>query len=75
MSSGSRPHLANSPFNKAREAAAAGGAPIPVGEQVSHDRYGLGKVIASDGHNSVIIDFGSGNRRRVALDSPRLERL
>ncbi|GAA1646147.1 hypothetical protein [Georgenia ruanii] len=74
-SSGKRPHLANSPFNAAREAAAAQAAPIAVGEQVSHDRHGLGRVVALDGPASVIVDFGKGERRRVALNSPRLERL
>ncbi|MHB1063586.1 MAG: hypothetical protein ACYC1Z_03675 [Georgenia sp.] len=73
-SSGTRPHLKNSPFNAGREAEVRVGAPIPVGEQVSHDRHGLGKVVALDGTN-VIVDFGHGNRRRIPLASPRLERL
>lgn len=72
--SGSRPHLKNSPFNAGREAEARTGDPIPVGEQVSHDRHGLGTVVALDGPN-VIVDFGQGNRRRIPLASPRLERL
>lgn len=73
-SSGARPHLKHSPFNAGREAEARVGEPIPVGAQVSHDRHGLGKVVALDGPN-VIIDFGQGNRRRIPLSSPRLERL
>jgi hypothetical protein len=32
-------------------------------------------VIALDGATSVIVDFGNGDRRRVAIDSPRIERL
>lgn len=70
---GSRSHLPNSPFNAGRQVAAA--EPIPVGAQVSHDRHGLGRVLALDGPAAIIVDFGQGNRRRVALDSPRLERL
>lgn len=49
--------------------------PIPVGAQLCHDRHGLGRVIALDGATSVIVDFGNGDRRRVAIDSPRIERL
>lgn len=73
-SSGTRPHLKNSPFNAGREAENRVGEEIPVGDHVSHDRHGVGKVIALDGPN-VIIDFGAGNRRRIPLNSPRLERL
>ncbi|MPV36044.1 hypothetical protein [Georgenia subflava] len=69
----SRPHLPNSPFNAGRQAPQ--GEPIPVGAQVCHDRHGLGRVVALDGPNSVIVDFGHGNARRVDLNSPRIERL
>jgi hypothetical protein len=72
---GRRRHLPNSPFNAAREAAAAAIKPIPVGARVSHERHGLGRVVALDGDRAVIVDFGSGDRRRVALDSAKLERL
>ena len=71
----SRPFLKNSPFNAARAEAEAKFVPIPVGEQVLHERYGLGRVAALDGTRAVIIDFGAGNRRRVQLDSAKLERL
>ncbi|WP_127131573.1 hypothetical protein [Georgenia sp. SYP-B2076] len=70
---GNRPFLKNSPFNAAREAAEAKFVPIPVGEQVLHERHGLGKVVALDGPRAVIVDFGGGNRRRVQLDSAKLE--
>lgn len=70
---GSRPHLPNSPFNASRVVPAA--EPIPVGAQLCHDRHGLGRVIALDGASSVIVDFGNGDRRRVAIDSPRIERI
>jgi hypothetical protein len=70
---GSRPHLPNSPFNASRVVPAA--EPIPVGAQLCHDRHGLGRVIALDGASSVIVDFGNGDRRRVDINSPRIERL
>ncbi len=68
-------HLPNSPFNAAREAALAKIVPLPVGARVSHERHGLGRVIALDGDAAVIVDFGNGERRRVALNSPKIERL
>jgi hypothetical protein len=49
--------------------------PIPVGARVSHERHGMGRVVALDGDQAVIVDFGDGQRLRVALDSSRLERL
>ena len=72
---GRRRHLPNSPFNAAREAAAVPPQPIPVGERVSHERYGLGRVVAVEDERAVIVDFGGGEVRRVALDSAKLERL
>ncbi len=72
---GRRRHLPNSPFNAGREAAAIPPEPIPVGARVSHERYGLGRVVAVDGEWAVIVDFGGGDLRRVVLDSAKLERL
>ena len=74
-STGRGRHLPNSPFNAAREAAAVPPQPIPVGERVSHQRYGLGRVVAVEDDRAVIVDFGGGEVRRVALDSAKLERL
>ncbi|MDD9207233.1 hypothetical protein PU560_12260 [Georgenia sp. 10Sc9-8] len=73
--SDSRPYVKNSPFNAAREAARRPIVPIPVGDQVCHERHGVGKVVALDGSRAVIVDFGGGDYRRVNLDSTRLERL
>ena len=70
---GRRRHLPNSPFNAAREAALVPPEPIPVGVRVSHERYGLGRVVAVEDERSVIVDFGGGEVRRVALDSAKLE--
>ena len=70
---GKRRYLANSPFNAAREAAEAKIVPIPVGTRVLHERHGMGRVVALDGPQAVIVDFGEGSRMRVALDSTKLE--
>jgi len=74
---GVRRHLQNSPFNAARAAAAARAVVdhIPVGVRVSHERHGLGRVVALEGENFVIVDFGQGDLRRVSLSSSKLERL
>ncbi len=37
-----------------------------VGERVSHDGYGLGRVISVEGETSTQVDFGSG-ARHIAL--------
>ncbi|WP_199425106.1 hypothetical protein [Actinotalea solisilvae] len=67
-------YLATSPFNAAREAAAAKIEPVAIGDRVSHDKHGLGRAVGLDGDRAVIVDFG-GDLRRVELDSPRLVRL
>ncbi|WP_448061379.1 hypothetical protein [Cellulomonas hominis] len=74
---GARRHLPNSPFNAAREQAAAAAVivPIPVGARVSHERHGLGRVVALSGETDVIVDFGEAQHRRVSLGSSKLERL
>jgi hypothetical protein len=59
-----RPHLSTSPF-----------APPPVlpaeqfavEDQVTHDKYGLGRVASVEADASLIIDFGS---RRVRIVTP-----
>jgi hypothetical protein len=61
-----RRHLATSPFNKPP-------APEPpaeqyaVEDQVTHDRYGLGRVVNVVDSTSVTIDFGS---RLVRIQTP-----
>ena len=55
-SSGSRPkHLKSSPFKPAAEAEIK---VFDVDDRVSHDMYGLGKVVKVDSH-AVTVDFGS----------------
>lgn len=58
----SRRFLPGSPFN-ARPA----DPPVErfaVCDQVTHDKYGLGRVILVEGEDAVVVDFGS---RRVRL--------
>jgi len=43
---------------------------LEVGDRVSHDRYGLGTVVATDGSGpmaNVTIDFGTGSNIRILL--------
>jgi hypothetical protein len=61
---GSRRHLASSPFAP----------PVPqvvptfaVDDRVTHDKYGLGRVVAVEGDQAVTVDFGSS---RVRLMRP-----
>jgi len=62
---GARPLLSASPF----------GAPpltppaeqFAVRDQVTHDKYGLGRVISVEDDTALIIDFGS---RRVRIRTP-----
>ncbi|MFF0012628.1 hypothetical protein [Streptomyces sp. NPDC005374] len=53
-------HLATSPFK-------APVAPAPkhfeVGDQVTHDMYGLGRVIGVEDGIAVLVDFGSSQMR------------
>ena len=54
----SRRFLATSPFNKPA-------APEPPAEEfavedrVTHDRYGLGRVVTVEGDTALVIDFGT----------------
>jgi hypothetical protein len=34
-----------------------------VGDRVTHDKHGLGRVVAVEGDASVIVDFGTTHRR------------
>jgi len=62
----SRRYLPGSPFN----ALVADPPPIEqfaAGDQVSHDKYGLGRVIVAEDEESVVVAFGP---RRVRIRSP-----
>ena len=61
---GTRRHLPTSPFNRP---------PAPPAEQfaeqdvVTHDKYGLGRVVGGEGDTALIIEFGS---RQVRIMTP-----
>ncbi|CAN5371833.1 hypothetical protein BH09ACT10_BH09ACT10_31000 [soil metagenome] len=64
----SRRHLSSSPF------AAPVEDPIviyTVGERVSHDSYGLGRVVKLEGNTAVNVDFGT-HTERIPLPSRKL---
>lgn len=43
-------------------------------DRVCHDRHGLGRVLKVESE-SVVVDFGAGNLRRVARSSEKLTKL
>ena len=43
-------------------------------DQVTHDRYGLGRVVALEDESSLIVDFGS-RVTRIRLPCPRMTKL
>ncbi len=68
-----RRFIAGSPFNKphvdeppAEEYA--------LQDRVTHDRYGLGRVVALEDESSLIVDFGS-RVTRIRLPCPRMTKL
>lgn len=66
-----RKHLATSPFQPPAE-------PPPVevfdlDDRVSHDKYGLGRVIEVT-DDAVVVDFGT-SRVRIAAPYPKLTKL
>jgi len=62
---GSRRFLPASPFNAPPADPPA--EQFAVRDQVTHDKYGLGRVILAEGDTAVVVDFGS---RRVRILSP-----
>jgi hypothetical protein len=68
---GSRRHLASSPFKP----------PVPevvetfvVDERVTHDKYGLGRVVSVEGEQAVVVDFGT-SRTRLMRPFAKLHKL
>lgn len=72
-SPGHRRHLRASPFNASRLAAEAV-EDYEVGDRVTHDRHGLGRVIAVRESESVDVDFGS-EARRFSTPAAKLHKL
>ncbi|WP_351225270.1 hypothetical protein [Streptomyces sp. NPDC002133] len=72
-SAGSRRHLPSSPFNRPTPVSP----PIEqfeVGDRVSHDQFGLGRVIAVEGADAVLIDF-AGRQGRILSPFTKLAKL
>jgi hypothetical protein len=65
--------LPNSPFNKA-PADAPPAEIYAVDDMVTHDRYGMGTVVGTEGETAVIVNFGV-DTRRIAIPNPKLTRL
>ncbi|WP_316524198.1 hypothetical protein [Kitasatospora brasiliensis] len=53
-------HLPTSPFKARVEAPRKH---FAVGDRVTHDVYGLGRVIGAEGDIAVLVDFGSRQER------------
>lgn len=65
--------LPSSPFNKAPAEAP----PIEiyaVDDLVTHDRYGMGTVVSTEGEHAVVVNFGV-DVRRIAIPNAKLSRL
>jgi hypothetical protein len=56
-----RRHLPGSPFNAPPPAPPV--EVFDVQDQVTHDRYGLGRVIRVEDETAVLVDFGSRQER------------
>jgi hypothetical protein len=59
-----RRHLPRSPFNVAPASPVEA---FAVDDRVTHDRYGLGRVVAVEKDVAVLVDFGS---RKERITSP-----
>ncbi len=69
----SRRQLAGSPFNRP-EAPAPPAESYGVDDRVTHDKYGLGTVIAVEDGIAVLIDFGA-HTQRITIPCAKLTRL
>ena len=70
--SGPRRHLATSPFKPPDPEPPA--ERFGVGDQVTHDKYGLGTVTGVEEGIALLIDFGS-HVQRILTPSARLSKL
>ncbi len=46
-----------------------------VGDRVTHDRYGLGRVVSVDTADYLCLDFGAGGIKQFAGADPSLTKL
>ncbi|WP_433466418.1 hypothetical protein [Spirillospora sp. CA-128828] len=59
-----RRHLPTSPFKPPRAAPPA--KEFALHDQVTHDKHGLGRVVAIEPGTAVLVDFGTGEVRILA---------
>ncbi len=64
--------LPTSPFKPPPEAPPA--EQFQVEDQVTHDKYGLGRVLSVEGDTALVIDFGT-HRVRITLPCAKLAKL
>jgi len=64
-SAGNRRHLPSSPFKPPPEAPPV--EQYALDDLVTHDKYGLGRVILVEGDTAVVVDFAP---RRVRIPAP-----
>ena len=69
---GSRRHLASSPF--APPVQPSPDEAFTESDRVSHDRYGLGRVVRVEGATAVVVDFGEA-RMRIPAPFMKLTKL
>ena len=67
-----RPLLSTSPFNAPPAAPPA--VVFVVQDQVTHDKYGLGRVIGVEDDTALVIDFGS-RQERIMTPCAKLTKL
>ncbi|MGH3193809.1 MAG: hypothetical protein ACRDPY_37750 [Streptosporangiaceae bacterium] len=67
-----RRYLPTSPFNAPPPAPPA--EQFALQDRVTHDKYGLGRVIGVEDDIAVVIDFGS-RKERIVLPCAKLSRL
>jgi hypothetical protein len=65
-----RSHLASSPFQPEPEPEIEN---FELRDRVSHDRYGLGRVVGKE-HEAVTVDFGNCTQR-IHSPYPKLQKL
>ncbi|MEU4213267.1 hypothetical protein AB0F13_25325 [Streptomyces sp. NPDC026206] len=58
-----RRHLPTSPF---KNPVAPSAKHFDLGDRVSHDQFGLGKIIGVEGSTAMLVDFGSHTARIVS---------
>jgi hypothetical protein len=66
--------LEGSPFNRPVVAVRPPGE-FAVGDRVTHDRYGLGRVLSVDTADYLCLDFGAGGLKQLAGADPSITKL